>query len=127
VPLLPSILDTLLGYDINTYPNKYVSRTNSTSSDSDWSSSADGGSSVHLDELVVGLDERHPLSVILTVKSIAISLIIVVIVGFTVGTVARNHLLGSFATTKLASAYPYMACSVDKMNMEHTSTGSIVK
>jgi hypothetical protein len=75
--------------------------------------------------LVVGLDERHPLSVILAVKSIVILLMLVVIVGFTVGTVARNHLLDSIATTKLASAYPYMSCSVDKMSMEHTSTGSL--
>ena len=99
------------------------------SSDSERSSSA-GDGPFHLDEMIVGDghdDIMHPSTVILTAKSMVISLILVVIVGFVVGTVARNHLLNSIAaTTRLASAYPYSSCSVDEMSsMElHTSTST---
>lgn len=49
-------------------------------SDSDRSSSsADGGSSFHIDEIIVVCDdERPPLSIILTMKSMVISIVLVV-------------------------------------------------
>lgn len=98
--------------------------TPGTTGTDDSSDSERSGGSFHLDELIVGggLD-RHPLTVILTVKSMVISLMLVVIVGFTVGTVARNYLLDSIAMTRLASAHPYTSRSVDEiMSMDHTST-----
>ena len=94
------------------------------SSDSERSPSASG--SFHHDEIVVlvGLDEeRPPLSIILTVKGIVISLVLVVILGFMVGTVARNHPLldSSSATTKHAT-YPYSSYSADDRSMEQTTS-----
>ena len=90
-------------------------------------------SSFHLDEMIVGGhdDDMHPSTVILTAKSMVISLMLVVIVGFAVGTVARNRLLNSIAaTTRPASgACPYSSsCSVVEgmSSMEHaTSTSSL--
>lgn len=100
-------------------------RTNADeSSDSERSPSASG--SFHHDEIVVsvGLDEeRPPLSIILTVKGIVISLVIVVILGFMVGTVARNHpLLDSSSATTKHAAYPYKSYSADDRSMEQTTS-----
>ena len=85
------------------------------SSDSERSSSASG--SFHHDE------ERPPLSIILTVKGIVISLVLVVILGFMVGTVARNHpLLDSSSATTKHAAYPYSSYSADDRSMEQTTS-----
>ena len=105
--------------------NLVIVTPGTTGTDDSSVSERSSGGSLHLDdELVVGgMDERHPLCIILTVKSIVFSLLLVVIVGFTVGTVARNLLLESSIATTTTSAYhyPYMPCPVDERS---TSTGS---